>query len=59
MGRPDDVAGLAMALAACLDRGADPGVRRAAAEAVAGLNWESTTAQTLAVLEEAAGEIGV
>ncbi len=52
--RPDDIAGLGEALAAFLARGRDPEVRRAAADAVAGLSWERTVAQTLEVLEEAA-----
>jgi UDP-glucose:(heptosyl)LPS alpha-1,3-glucosyltransferase len=50
---PDDIAGLEEALAAFLARGRDPEVRRAAAQAVAGLSWESTVAQTLEVLAEA------
>ena len=52
---PDDIAGLGDALAAFLAPGRDPEVRRAAAQAVADLSWESTIAQTLEVLEEAAG----
>jgi UDP-glucose:(heptosyl)LPS alpha-1,3-glucosyltransferase len=52
--QPDDIAGLRDALAAFLARGRDPEVRRAAQAAVAGLSWESTVAQTLEVLEEAA-----
>jgi UDP-glucose:(heptosyl)LPS alpha-1,3-glucosyltransferase len=56
LAQPDDVAGLGAALAACLDRGFDPLVRRAAGEAVAALNWEATVAQTSTVLEEAAAE---
>ena len=51
--RPDDIAGLTAALAAFLARGQDPEVRRAATQAVAGLSWETTVAQTLEVLEEA------
>ncbi|MFH1597269.1 MAG: glycosyltransferase family 4 protein [Pseudomonadota bacterium] len=52
--QPDDVAGLAQALAAYLERGPDPERRRAAQEAVAHLSWETTVAQTIAVLEETA-----
>jgi UDP-glucose:(heptosyl)LPS alpha-1,3-glucosyltransferase len=52
--QPDDIAGLAEALATFLTRGRDPEVRRTAAQAVASLSWESTVAQTLEVLEEAA-----
>ena len=51
--RPDDIAGLTAALATFLARGQDPEVRRAATQAVAGLSWETTVAQTLEVLEEA------
>ena len=51
--QPDDIAGLAEALAAFLTRDRDPQVSRAAAQAVAGLRWESTVAQTLEVLQEA------
>ena len=51
--QPDDIAGLTAALTAFLDLGRDPLVHRAAAQAVAGLSWESTVAQTLEVLEEA------
>ena len=50
---PDDIVGLTAALAAFLARGPDPEVRRAAAQAVAGLSWETTVAQTLEVLAEA------
>jgi len=50
---PDDIAGLGDALATFLAPGRDPEVRRAAAQAVADLSWESTIAQTLEVLEEA------
>jgi len=56
--QPDDVAGLAQALAAYLERGPDPEMRRAAQEAVAHLSWEATVAQTLAVLEETAAVSG-
>jgi UDP-glucose:(heptosyl)LPS alpha-1,3-glucosyltransferase len=56
--QPDDVASLAQALAAYLERGPDPERRLAAQEAVAHLSWEATVAQTLAVLEEAAAEGG-
>ncbi|MGA9753840.1 MAG: glycosyltransferase family 4 protein, partial [Desulfobaccales bacterium] len=51
---PDDIAGLTEALAAFLTRGRDPVVAQAATRAVAALSWESTVAQTLEVLEEAA-----
>jgi UDP-glucose:(heptosyl)LPS alpha-1,3-glucosyltransferase len=51
--RPDDIAGLTEALAAFLARDRDPQLRLAAAQAVAGLSWESTVAQTLEVLKEA------
>jgi UDP-glucose:(heptosyl)LPS alpha-1,3-glucosyltransferase len=50
---PDEVTGLGEALAAFRGRGRDPQVRRAAVQAVAGLSWEATVAQTLEVLEEA------
>lgn len=53
---PDDLTGLSQALDEYLLRGEAPGVRRAAAAAVAHLSWETTVAQTLAVLEEAANE---
>jgi UDP-glucose:(heptosyl)LPS alpha-1,3-glucosyltransferase len=59
LARPDDVAGLAAALKRYLEARRDPGVRRAAAAAVAPLSWEATTAQTLTVLEEAAAASGV
>jgi UDP-glucose:(heptosyl)LPS alpha-1,3-glucosyltransferase len=52
--QPDDIAALREALAAFLTRGRDPQGRRAAAQAVAGLSWEATVAQTLEVLAEAA-----
>jgi len=52
--QPDDIAGLAAALAAFLSRDQDPQVRQAAAQAVAGLSWEKTVAQTLEVLKEVA-----
>ena len=58
LARPNDVAGLTQALAAYLERGSDPEVRRAAGEAVAHLSWEATVAQTLTVLEEAAAAGG-
>jgi UDP-glucose:(heptosyl)LPS alpha-1,3-glucosyltransferase len=51
---PDDIAALSEALAAFLIRGRDPQGRRAAAQAVAGLSWQATVAQTLEVLAEAA-----
>jgi len=50
----DDIAALREALAAFLSRGRDPRGRQAAAQAVAGLSWEATVAQTLEVLAEAA-----
>jgi len=53
LARPDDIPALTQALAAFLAPGPDPQVRRAAADAVAGLSWERTVAQTLEVLEEA------
>jgi UDP-glucose:(heptosyl)LPS alpha-1,3-glucosyltransferase len=52
--RPDDISGLTASLAAFLGLGRAPRVRRAALQAVAGLSWEATVAQTLEVLEEAA-----
>jgi UDP-glucose:(heptosyl)LPS alpha-1,3-glucosyltransferase len=51
--QPDDTAGLTAALASFLTRGRDQEVRQAAAQAVAGLSWESTVAQTLEVVQEA------
>ena len=51
--KPDDIAGLTEALATFLTRDRDPQVRQAATQAVAGLSWESTVAQTLEVLQEA------
>jgi UDP-glucose:(heptosyl)LPS alpha-1,3-glucosyltransferase len=50
---PDDIAALTAALATFLTRRRDPQVRRAAAQAVAGLSWASTVAQTMEVLAEA------
>jgi UDP-glucose:(heptosyl)LPS alpha-1,3-glucosyltransferase len=50
--QPNDIAGLTEALTTFLVRGRDPQVRRAAAQAVAELSWESTVAQTLEVLKE-------
>jgi len=50
--QPDDISGLTDALATFLARARDPQVRRAAVQAVAGLSWEATVSQTLAVLEE-------
>jgi UDP-glucose:(heptosyl)LPS alpha-1,3-glucosyltransferase len=47
------IAALAAALATFLARGHAPQVRQAAAQAVAGLSWEKTVAQTLEVLAEA------
>jgi glycosyltransferase involved in cell wall biosynthesis len=52
---PDDLPGLAAALAGFLERQGDLRIRQAAQEAVAHLSWETTVAQTVAVLEEAAG----
>jgi UDP-glucose:(heptosyl)LPS alpha-1,3-glucosyltransferase len=52
LARPDDIAGLSRALEEYLVRGEAPEVRRAAAAAVAHLNWEDTVSKTLAVLEE-------
>ena len=54
--QPDDIAGLTEALATFLTRDRDPQVRQAAAQAVAGLSWESTVAQTLEVLQEAGSQ---
>lgn len=54
MEHPDDRAGLSRALETYLRRGETPEVRRAAAAAVAHLSWNTTLAQTLAVLEAAA-----
>jgi UDP-glucose:(heptosyl)LPS alpha-1,3-glucosyltransferase len=51
--QPDDITGLSESLARFLDQGRDPQVQRSATEAVAGLSWEATVAQTLEVLEEA------
>ena len=51
--QPDDIAGLTEALSTFLTRDRDPQVHRAAAQAVAGLSWESTVAQTMEVLQEA------
>jgi UDP-glucose:(heptosyl)LPS alpha-1,3-glucosyltransferase len=50
--QPNDIPGLTEALTTFLVRGRDPQVRRAAAQAVAELSWESTVAQTLEVLKE-------
>jgi UDP-glucose:(heptosyl)LPS alpha-1,3-glucosyltransferase len=52
--QPDDILALTEGLATFLELGRDPGVRRAACQAVADLSWEATVAQTLEVLEEAA-----
>jgi len=52
MPQPGDIAKLSEFLALFLDRGRDPQVRRAATQAVDGLSWEATVAQTLEVLEE-------
>jgi UDP-glucose:(heptosyl)LPS alpha-1,3-glucosyltransferase len=51
--QPDDIAGLTAALTTFLAPGRDPQIRQAAAQAVAGLSWECTVAQTLEVLKEA------
>jgi len=56
---PDDIPGLAAALDAFLERDRDPAVSLAAAAAVAELSWEATVSQTLAVLAEAAAEVGL
>jgi len=50
---PDDIFGLAEALATFLAWARAPQVRRASVQAVAGLSWETTVAQTLEVLAEA------
>jgi UDP-glucose:(heptosyl)LPS alpha-1,3-glucosyltransferase len=50
---PDDISGLTAALTVFLAEAGDPGVRRAAAQAVAALSWERTVARTLEVLAEA------
>jgi UDP-glucose:(heptosyl)LPS alpha-1,3-glucosyltransferase len=51
--QPDDITGLGKALMVFLDRGRAPQVQRSAMEAVAGLDWETSVAQTLEVLKEA------
>jgi UDP-glucose:(heptosyl)LPS alpha-1,3-glucosyltransferase len=51
--QPDEIAGLAKSLERFLDQDRDPRVQRSATEAVAGLSWEATVAQTLEVLQEA------
>ncbi len=51
--KPDDITGLRQTLAAYLARGGDLEMQHAAPQAVAHLNWDHTTSQTLAVLEEA------
>jgi UDP-glucose:(heptosyl)LPS alpha-1,3-glucosyltransferase len=51
--QPEDITGLSEALALFLDQSRDPQVRQSATQAVAGLSWEATVAQTLEVLEEA------
>ncbi len=58
--KPDDITGLRQALTAYLARGGDLEMQHAAPQAVAHLNWDHTTSQTLAVLEEAAtaGSVG-
>jgi UDP-glucose:(heptosyl)LPS alpha-1,3-glucosyltransferase len=53
MPQPDDITGLADVLADFLGRTDDAQVRHAAAQAVAGLSWDATVAQTLEVLAEA------
>jgi UDP-glucose:(heptosyl)LPS alpha-1,3-glucosyltransferase len=50
--RPDDIAGLSEALAVFLERGKDPQTEQFATDAVGGLSWEATVAQTIEVLEE-------
>lgn len=50
--QPHEITGLRQALAEFLDRGRDPGVRQAAAGAVAHLSWENTVSRTLEVLLE-------
>lgn len=57
LAQPQDAAALAEACAAWVDRGLDPEARRAAQEAVAPLSWETTVAQTLAVLAEVASSL--
>jgi UDP-glucose:(heptosyl)LPS alpha-1,3-glucosyltransferase len=54
--QPDDITGLRKSLTRFLDQGHDPQVWQSATEAVAGLSWEATVAQTLKVLEEVAAE---
>ncbi len=56
--QPDDLTALAAALSEYTERGSEPRERQAAAAAVAHLNWETTVAQTLTVLEEAAEMVG-
>lgn len=51
---PNDITGLRQALSAYVEKGRDLEVQHAAQQAVAHLNWDHTTSQTLAVLEEAA-----
>lgn len=53
--KPDNITGLRQALTAYLARGGDLERQHAAQQAVAHLNWDHTTSQTLAVLEEAVG----
>ena len=52
--QPDDIAGLGEGLARLAGPRPGPPGERSAREAVAGLSWEATVAQTLEVLEEAA-----
>ncbi len=55
LARPDDLKGLAAALDEFLERAADPAVQKAAVTAVADLSWSRTVAETLAALENLAG----
>jgi UDP-glucose:(heptosyl)LPS alpha-1,3-glucosyltransferase len=50
--QPNDITRLSESLALFLDQGRAPQVQRSATEAVAGLSWEATVAQTVEVLEE-------
>ncbi|MDD3581228.1 MAG: glycosyltransferase family 4 protein [Desulfobacca sp.] len=56
--RPDDVPGLAAALAKFQDRREDPCIAEAAVKAVAGLSWERTARETLAALTTVAAKTG-
>jgi UDP-glucose:(heptosyl)LPS alpha-1,3-glucosyltransferase len=53
IGQPDDTTAVCEALERYLDRGKNPRVQQSATEAVAGLSWTGTVAQTLEVLGEA------